>query len=223
MIIVAEAYFRFSRTLPGEALDRDAEAILLFAEQLVRDRYVDRYQSYVFRVQVRIERGSTRIWVTVTALVGVLTVYGDIRQSLEFLVKDAAYIGSTVFPTVADKLGMAPEYSQKRRGIPGKLLRLFVRVESGELSPEEATSLATSILLREGGPEVIYEAPGITERLSSEFREASGHLSLNLLAQQVPSSVPNVPDLPPPSLPPQRRIGIVMSRDEKGKLRVRSY
>jgi len=224
MIVIAELYVRFPEKLSGVVLERDAEAILNYADDLVKSHYSERYKGHAFQVHVRIERGSTRVWVTVTSLLGVLIYYGDVRQSIDYLVKDAPYIGTTILPEVASKLhiNQIPDDFQRRRGIPGKLLRLFQKVEIGELSAEEATHRAVDILFREVGPEAVYEAPGLTEQLGSAFRQAVGHVP-TFPSTAIPPERPDRPELPPPTLPPERRIGVMLTRDEKGKLRVRSY
>ena len=67
-----------------------------------------------------------------------------------------------------------PAGQQKRLGIPGQLRRLFIRVENGELSPEEATSQAVRLLEKRGGVESMPAIPRLARQLRSELTDIAG-------------------------------------------------
>jgi hypothetical protein len=113
-----------------------------------------------------------------------------------------------------------PDYVQKRLGAPGKILELFHKVERREISAEEATRRAVDLLIRQSGPEGVTEASGLTEKLAVEFREVTRHGSPKRLPYDNRS---RQLDLPPMQLPPRRRTGVLASRDNNGKVRVRTY
>lgn len=223
MIVVAETYAKLSTTIMRSALEARSESILDYAEGIVQEHYRDRYEQYTFRVHVRVERGSTRVWVTVTTLASILTFYGDIRQSVDYLIKDAKYLGSTLLPEMSSQLDLGreqPDYVQKRLGVPGQILQLFHKVERREISAEEATRRAVDLLCRQSGPEAVAEASGLTEKLAVELRDVTRHRS----PKRLPFDGKNRQlDLPPPQLPPRRRTGVIVSRDRDGKVRVRTY
>lgn len=228
MIVIAQPYIRYSTNLDEPGLESGGEALLHYAENVVQRHYRRKYEQYPFYVEVRVERGSTRSWVTVSSLIGILVLYGNIRQSAEFLVKDAHYLGSELIPGVARRLHLGneePDYVQVRKGVPGKICRLFTKVESGELSDQGALHEAKRLL----GENQPSEAESIIRQLSMEFRQAKqGPIitseRLGLSSKHIAIDRKMRPlDLPPLRLPVRRRTGVVLSRDEKGKVRSRRY
>ena len=223
MIVIAEPYVRFAPTLERSELEIAARAALASCEKVVQAQYVERYEAFHFRVFVRVELGSTRTWVTITSLAGILIYYGNIRQSIDYLVKDARRVAQVAVPSLSQPLrlpGRSPDYQQRRLGVPGQLGRLFRQVERGELSAEEATGRALDLIYRRG-PEVEREIPDLPERLAVEF----GATPSRHRRREVPNRPEHVPPaLPPADLPRRRRIGIVAVRDEDtGEARIETY
>ena len=73
MIVVAEAYARFVRTLGRDDVAPGAQALLSAAEEIVYAHFAERLDRNEIRVVVRVEEGSTRIWVTISTVIVVLT------------------------------------------------------------------------------------------------------------------------------------------------------
>lgn len=216
MIAIAEPYARYARTLGAGDLEPAAGRYLEFAERIAREYFSDRYERFGITVVAKVEIGSTRTWVTVWSLVNILTFYGNIRQSVDYLVKDAQHLGGAILSEAPHSLGVdeRPASQQKRLGIPGQLRRLFIRVESGDLSPDEATSQALRLLERHGGVDTIRELPRLTQQLASELRQITPE-----------HEAPKAPAPPkgrrptlglPPTVPSQRRRGAIASRDAEG-------
>ena len=226
MLVIAEPYFRFSQSLGPTRLEGAAADLLDRVQPLVTAAYADTLRGLPLRVSVRVERGSTKVWVTITALAGALISYGGIRQSIDYLIADAKLVKALVEPIVAPSLSLGnvdPSYQQRRLGVPGQLRRLFAQVERREISAEEATQRAVDLLYKQGGPQALEEAPGITERLSREFRETL--LSPSPHRHRQPRDAPYMPVLAAEAepIPGRRRSGVVAARDATGKLIVSTY
>src|SRR5262245_43869850 len=144
MIVIAEPYSRFRRTIPLDELKSRAGDLLTYSENEIRAYYRSGHPNLEIYVSLRVEQGSTRVWLVVGTVVGALTLYGDIRQSVDYLIKDARSVGELILPEVPTKLKLpeTPEVTQKRLGLPGKLERLFQAVEHHEITPHKATQLA---------------------------------------------------------------------------------
>jgi hypothetical protein len=154
MIVIAEFCARYRSTLPDEELDRAAENLLRFVETVAHDYYAERYNELGVTPSVRVEIGSTRSWVVIGSLVTVLTHYGSVKESIDYLIKDSHALARLIAAEISRSLGLraeAPEYHARRLGLPGKLHRLFLQVERGETSPDDATNRALMLVQNQGG------------------------------------------------------------------------
>jgi hypothetical protein len=224
MILIAEPYARYTRTLEPSEVEAAAARLLEAAERAAQRHFGDRYERLRITVVARIEGGSTRTWVTIGALLTALNSYGNLRQSIDYLVKDAQSVGQAILSETSHSLGINehPAGQQKRLGVPGRLRRLFVRVEKGELSPEEATSQAVRLLERHGGIDSMSEVPRLARQLRSELTEVAAQQERPKTSLPVRSHRP-VLGLPPVA-PVQRRRGAIASRDsDSGQVDVVTY
>jgi hypothetical protein len=224
MIVIAEPYARYTRTIPPSDIESAASRLLQAAERTTRQHFDDRYERLGITVVARVEAGSTRTWVTIGALVTALNAYGSFRQSIDYLVKDARSVGQMILSESPHSLGIDehPAGQQRRLGIPGQLRRLFARVEKGELSPEEATSQAVRLLERRGGIESMPDVPRLARQLRSELTEIAAEQERRKTALPPKSHRP-VLGLPP-TAPVRRPRGAIASRSpESGEVDVVTY
>jgi len=225
MIVIAEPYVKFRPTVNASRLEVTSGEVLTFSENAVRAFYRRRYQNFIYKITVRIEHGSTKVWIIITALVGVLTQYGSIRQSIDILVKVAQAIATIVLPKLPSVIGHSvqrPEVHQRRLGVPGQLKRLFKKVEQGELTADEATRRAIDSLNRGSDPNLSHELSDLETQLTGEFNEVipSGQPRKSV---PLPRPKPQPVALPPQSSP-SRRHGVVADRDETtGRLQIMHY
>lgn len=226
MIVIAEPYVRFAQTLDGSSLGEHAQRLLSVSEEIAlsHDGYRGlrlKFGDGAIAVSVRVEQGSTRAWITITAVVGALTLYGEIRESIDYLVRDARTVGRLLVAQAPESLGLEgerPEMRQLRAGQAGRLKKLFRRVEVGDLSADDATRRAMKILY-----EVRHELPvGLGEQLARELEEAEA-AEKGSGRKRLPREVPREFALLP-ERPRRRRIGVIARRDPRdGQLRVDSY
>jgi len=205
-------------------MESAAARLLQAGESAARRHFGDRFERLGITVVAKVEGGSTRTWVTIGSLVTALTFYGNMRQSLDYLVKDAWSVGNLILSESPHSLGIDehPAGQQKRLGIPGQLRRLFVRVEKGELSPEEATSHAIRLLERRGGVESMREVPRLARQLRSELTEIAAEREIPK-APLPPTGQRPVLGLPP-AAPVRRPRGAIASRDSgSGQVDVVTY
>lgn len=174
MFILAESYARFEETVPEETLDAAATELHELAERVLRELYGERYDILRVRVVVRIEIGSCRVWITISCLVTVLTSYGNIRQSVDYLVRDAKTLGTIILPEVGPSLRISerPQHHQRRTGVPGRIRALFREVERGTMSADEATTKALSLLYDFSDSNSGHLIPEFAEELSRSLRKA---------------------------------------------------
>lgn len=222
MILLAEPYIRFSRNLDPSLFPAISERLLQETEGIASATYGD----LTTRVFIRLEQGSTRVWVSITSVVGALVFYGDIRQSIDYLVKDARAVSNAVVPMVKDEMGWSENsirLKQSRSGVPGKLRRLFQDVRNGKLTPEEGTSQAVDLLYRVEGPGFETSAPNLAERIASEMHETAltrAHRGTRRRKRKLP---PQDSPAPAPMLP-SPRIGVIVSRDPlSGAVKISNY
>src|SRR5437773_47291 len=134
MIVIAEPYFRFSSTTADELLELRAAEIIEASEPIARGVYAE-INPPSLNLSVRLEIGSTRIWITVSAAASLLVGYGGFRQAVDYLAHDGRWLADKLVPVVAPMIGDAtPAYRRRRLGVVGKLERLFAQVEMHEMS-----------------------------------------------------------------------------------------
>lgn len=245
MIVVAEFYARYRTTISETELRTAGERILQFAENVVREHYVERFDDFGITITVRLEIGSTRIWITVKAVGKVLIAYGAIRQGVDYLVADSKVLAPKLIPRISTVLNVdeRPLYHQRRFGLPVKLRRLFEQVQRGELSADEATAKAIDLMESQDAT-LIKEIPDFKERLSLEIRELAepGHRTVrqeelfqsreSTAYPKLPERTPLVPERPDPIIAQpagsrhrrQRRRGVILERDPKtGSIKLIPY
>jgi hypothetical protein len=247
MIVLAEAYARYSSTLSEQGLGHAAEDLLTFAEGIAQDYYGDRYREFGIAISVRIEIGTTRVWITVFAAsaLQIFVQYGSIRQSIDYAIKDGQTITRRILPEVPQVLNIPDRYAERheqRLGLSGRLRRLFTRVERGELSVDEAVSRAIELL--EKSEESLEAVTKLKQQLDVEFHtevrpgRPSVEPQYSLGSREGPSipgspiDLPSLPRKPEPVLaaPPgterrrRRRKGVVATRyHATGDLRIYMY
>src|SRR5258706_10013210 len=112
-MVVAETYVRFESSTDADAFDRMASDLEAFTRIALTQYFSERERTVKFAVVVRIETGSSRVWITIKAAVGVIVLYGSIRQSADYLTSDARTIGGMLIPHVGTTLGIGEQPTRK--------------------------------------------------------------------------------------------------------------
>jgi hypothetical protein len=173
---------------------------------------------------------------------------------MDYAVRDSKWLNQQILAALPTQLELRepPEVKRTRLGVPNKLLKLFARVERGELSAARATSMALDIL-QKGAPEALTEILEIPEQLAKEFKTLAPHAperppnavwdvsdgapflmpTGHWIASNFPRDLParrpqrkREQPRPPavvPSLPVVKRRGVVATRDKKGQITIRDY
>jgi hypothetical protein len=222
VFVIAEPYARFEASVEQELLERAATDLQSFAEGILKEHFGERYATLRIAIVVRVEVGSSRVWITVGSVITVLTLYGSIRRSVDYLTRDARHIGDMLLTHVGHSLniGDSPRYCQRRSGVPGRIRGLFEKVENGQLSAEETTDRALGIIYQYSDSDAAREIPELASRLSSEFEGTEGDRLPQERRGRGPREVLGLPS----QTPPRRRRGVVASRGPStGDLLVRRY
>jgi hypothetical protein len=241
MIVIAEPYARYQETLAESELELASTRLLEVAEDLCRLHFAARYKAFGITIEARVEVGSTRTWVTISALVGALLFYGNLRQSIDYLIKDADMVSRLIQPKVASTIGLqssSPKRHERRLGVPGELKRLFARVERGEMLADEAASRALYLLRIHDDAYAARELPRLERKLISEFQIAAcsrqegerqmiemPHVQVRDGDAKKQQERPKRLDMGlPPTQPIRRRRGVVASRDPRTRhVAIRRY
>lgn len=221
MIIIAEPYAKFERSLSTSQLEAAAPSLLVFAERRILPYYKKKYGDVYVEVSVQLEQGSTRAWIKVGSVIALIAIYGDLRQGIDELIDDARTIGDIVLPEVQNTIGLQgedPQVRQRRLGAPGQLHRLFVSVEHHEMTADEASEKAEGILAAnadgEGG------LRGLVKQLAKEFRETYNSSHKEPRRTPMPPRQPVAVD----TNSGRRRGGIIARRVESsGRIEIDAY
>lgn len=196
------------------------------------DGYVDTALSLPdYSLFLQVEEGSVRGAAKIGAIAGALYMaignYGDFVSGVK-TIGDQIAATSEFLSEQAKQTFSCPDAkatSKKRGGAVAGLQRLFVRVQKGELSPEEAMVFAEKFLGDQKN-----ETPGLMEDLADAFQHCPRHhkqeefpfegLSGDLLAPN-PPALPPVPkdSRPRVEFAPPLQLRVEVWRDSKKKRR----
>lgn len=204
--------------------------------EVVSSSLFDEWEAYVdqsltlpdYSLFLQIEEGSINGWGRIKSTAGALvigiTAYGGLMSGVEIISKQLRATGNFLSDQALSKFSCAqPDATVKRKGgVPAAIQRLFVRVQSGELSPAEASILAETILGNDA-----HEVPGFLKTLSNAFRNCPRHpqqaqLPLDEFTEIIPPEV-NGSELPKPrtrrapDLPPPLHYRVEVWRESKRK------
>jgi hypothetical protein len=246
MVIITEFYARYESTVAESELRAAGENLLKFAENTAREYYAERYDQLGITLTVRVEIGSTRVWITIKGLGKVLLIYAAIREGVDYFIADSQMMARLLVPGIPSALNIPPQYPQyhaRRLGLPGQLRRLFEKVQRGELSPAEATSEAID-MFQQQDPKALSEFPDLKDRLSSEFTailrfvpsipdeariyQTKKPVESGGVPKRAPSPrrtrEPVIAPVPGTSYRRRRRAGLVAARDvETGDIKIIRY
>src|SRR5207237_4187342 len=96
---------------------------------------------------------SKKVWSRIIAAATFFSLYGGIRASLDYGVRDARRAAAFVNDHLSRDLALQQQQimrRERRTGVPGKLRRLFDRVANGQLTADQATRKAVDVLLEAG-------------------------------------------------------------------------
>lgn len=185
--------------------------------------------SLLLQVEEGSVRGAAKIGAAAVALYMAIGNYGDFISGVKTIGEQIAATGEFVADQ-AKQVFDCPDSkatSRKRGGTVSGLQRLFVRVQKGEMSPDEAMQLADKLLGEDRD-----SAPGFMDALGEAFRDCPRfHQQEQFPFLDGPGDVPQslAPVSGPPPAPrdtrPQVEIGpplqlrVEVWRDSKNKRR----
>lgn len=197
----------------------------------------DDWEAYVHRSLVlpdyslflQVEEGSIKGWGKVGAAAAALYVgignYGDFMSGLETISQQLSSTRTYLAEQARNRFSCAEPQAvvRKRGGIPAALQRLFVRVQSGELTAAEASNQAQALL----GDEAT-DAPGLIDALTNALHRCPRHHQQMPLELDEPAEIPPIqgvgikqqpkaPKRRPPELPPPLHYRVEVWRESKKK------
>jgi hypothetical protein len=194
----------------------------------------DEWETYVdqslalpdYSLFLQVEEGSINGWGKIKSTAGALvvgvTAYGGLVSGIEIISKQLSatrtYLAEHARSTFSCSEPQATV--RKKGGVPSALQRLFVRVQSGELTAAEASIQVETILGDEAS-----EVPGFLEALASAFRDCPRHhqqvqLPFDEVGEVPPTEMnggklPKTPKRRSPELPPPLHYRVEVWRDSK--------
>jgi len=196
------------------------------------EEYVDSALSLPdYSLFLQVEEGSVRGAAKIGAVVGALYLaignYGDFISGIK-TIGDQLAVTSDFLADKAKQVFDCPDArasSRKRGGTVSGLRRLFLRVQKGELSPEEAMTHAEALLGEERGDaqgfmtdlrEALVTCPRFHDQHALPFAEIPGQLAALEQVGRVPA--PREPH-PRPEIGPPLHFRVEVWRDSKKKRR----
>lgn len=144
-----------------------------------------------YSLALQVEEGSIKGRGQIAVLLGALYLgignYGSFISGLQTIREQANSVGDFLAEAAEEQLGYrsATAKVRKRSGTLGSLQRLFVKVQRGEMTPEQATRAAEVLL----GDEA-QSSPDFMAKLSQSLAEAP------IFHQQIPLPLEGAEDVP---------------------------
>lgn len=144
-----------------------------------------------YSLALQVEEGSIKGSGKIAALLGALYLgignYGSFISGLQTIREQASAVGDFLAEAAEEQLGYRSSTTRvrKRSGTLGSLQRLFVKVQRGEMTPEQAMKEAEVLL---GGE--AQTSPEFMQRMNQSLAEAP------LFHQQVPLPLEGAEDVP---------------------------
>ncbi|MDY7579289.1 hypothetical protein RGU70_13280 [Herbaspirillum sp. RTI4] len=193
------------------------------------ETYVDQHLALPdYSLFLQIEEGSINGWGKIKSTAGVFLVgisaYGGLMSGIDAISKQVSDTGKFLAEHAQSTFSCPDDKTtvRKKGGVPTSLQRLFVRVQKGELTPEEASILANAILGDEAA-----EVPGLFDVLANAFRTCPRHhqqvhLPFGELVEMpqmetMDSRLPKAPRRLTPDFPPPLHYRVEVWRDSKRK------
>lgn len=209
----------------------DASALEFLSTSLFDDWEAYVHQSLAlpdYSLFLQIEEGSIKGWGRIGAVAGALYIgigtYGDFVSGLTTISQQLGATRDYLAEHARSKFSCSEPHATVRRkgGVPAALQRLFVRVQSGEMTPAEASRQAETIL----GDEATA-VPGFLTALASALHNCPRHhqqmpLPLDELAdassmEMADKRSPTAPKRRFPELPPPLHYRVEVWRESKKK------
>jgi hypothetical protein len=191
------------------------------------ERYVDQSLALPdYSLFLQVEEGSINGWGKIKSTAGAfvlgVTAYGGFMSGIDTISKQLSATRTFLAEHARSTFSCSESQAtvRKKGGVPSALQRLFVRVQSGELTPAEASIQAEAILGDEGS-----EVPGFLEALASALHSCPRHhqqvqLPFDEVSEVPPSEMsdsklPKAPKRRSPDLPPPLHYRVEVWRDSK--------
>lgn len=204
--------------------------------ELLSSSLFDAWEAYVdqslalpdYSLILQVEEGSISGWGKIRSTAGALvvgvTAYGGVMSGIEIISKQLSATRSYLAEHARSAFSCSEPQAtvRKKGGVPSALQRLFVRVQRGELTPEEASIHAEAILGDQAS-----EVPGFLEALTNALRNCPRyHQQVELPfddvgdvlpTEEADGKLPKTPKRRSPDLPPPLHYRVEVWRESKRK------
>jgi len=194
MSTLSQAYLN----LTIDASASEIEAVRTYLAEVGRCIAIEVYGQEI-EIEIRIEDGSLKAWVTVVGLIWVgVASYGSFRTGIDYLVHDGRQFGEMVTSRFIEDAGLQDDkvYRVERRlGIPGRIRRLLVKIEKIE------NAEYTNPVVRTELEKLRQEVQRIVDDLDTDKDRKIFVSNLPEPYQDVLPTAPKLPELPRHTVP----------------------
>lgn len=184
-----------------------------------------------YSLSLKIEEGSIKgggkIAASLAAIYFGVSSYGSFVSGLKIIIEQVTTVGDYLVQKAEQELGgnVDPTKVRRRSGTLGSLQRLFIKVQRGELSPEQATKEA-ELLLGENSEESqeflndltksFKTVPRFHQQIEFPFEKFDMPSSLTQIEKNQKHDYPITPGVPrKPSPPPTSHLRVEVWRESK--------
>lgn len=228
MIDIGTTDFYFATPKPSKP-DLEKYSLLLFDqwEAGVERKLILPDYSLSLEVEEGSINGSGKVAASLAALYFGIATYGSFISGLKTIKEQVVGVSNYLVEKAEQQLGghVEPPRVRKYGGTLGSLQRLFVKVQRGEISPEQATKEAEMLLGENAGqsPEFMSEldksfkeTPRFYQQIGFPFEKYDAPPTLAHIESNQSHKRPRMPRVPgPPSPPPASHLRVEVWRESK--------
>lgn len=228
MIDIGTTDFYFSAPQLSKS-DLEKYSLLLFDhwEAGVEENLIIPDYSLSLEIEEGSIKGGGKLAASLTALYVGIATYGSFVSGLKIIKEQVVTVSDYLVQKAEQQLGSnaGPPTVRKRGGTLGSLQRLFVKVQRGEISPEQATKEAKLLLGEnaEASPEFMDDLaksfktiPRFHQQIGFPFEEFAVLPSVAQIENNQKHDRPKTPRVPSrPSPPPASHLRVEVWRESK--------
>jgi hypothetical protein len=188
-LTIAETYLRISKRLDDNNRNQLREKIYRDVSDEKKVFEYRREFHQPIEIDVRVEEGSTRIWVKLVSAYLFIGNWGDFRGGIDHVVEDAQSVAEAIGLNVIheNNLDSCLLRMERRTGIAGQIARLLVLVDEAGAAFRQGD--------QEGAMEILEKARSRLDRIDNALREAGDEIMRRQLLEELERcAVPNFPD-----------------------------
>lgn len=172
MVKIAETYIHLNLIFSEEQRNEARKFIYERGGFYIEEIFGKHFDPKILEITVRVEGGSTKLRVflnvaSISVIILGITTYGAIRKGIDYIVNDSKIFSEYIFNEYVNESSIPKDKIirfEKRLGIPGKIQKLFKKIDL----LEQSLNITQEVTIKNGHT-TVNQKIGIDQKLKSEI------------------------------------------------------